>query len=67
MNDQILINDQPMMLQDGQSLENLLQTYGAKEPYVVAINKTFVPHSAYAQQQLQAGDRIEVLQPIQGG
>lgn len=67
MSDQVLINGHPMTLQDGQSLENLLHSFGAKEPYVVAVNEIFVPRSAYAQQQLQAGDHVEVLQPIQGG
>lgn len=67
MTNQVLINEQAVTLQDGQSLQGLLHTYGAKEPYVVAVNNTFVPRSAYAAQYLQAGDRIEVLQPIQGG
>lgn len=67
MSTQVLINDQPTSLEDGQTLSCLLENYGAKEPYVVAINEVFVPRSAYAHQQIQAGDRIEVLQPIQGG
>ena len=67
MSEQVLINDQPIALQNGQTLQNLLEVYGAQEPYVVAINEVFVPRSHHANQQLQAGDRIEVLQPIQGG
>ena len=63
----VLINDQTATLQAGQTLQSLLDDFGAKEPYVVAINQTFVPRSCYEQQSLQAGDRIEVLQPIQGG
>ena len=64
---EVLINNQTVILQAGQTLQSLLDDFGAKEPYVVAINQTFVPRSCYQQQSLQAGDRIEVLQPIQGG
>ena len=67
MTNQVLINDQPVTLQTGQTLQSLLDQFGAQEPYVVAINQTFVPHSCYEQQPLQSGDQIEVLQPIQGG
>lgn len=63
----VLINDQPVTLQANQSLQMLLDEFGAQEPYVVAVNQTFVPRSCYEQQSLQAGDRIEILQPIQGG
>lgn len=67
MSDQVLINDQPVTLQDGQTLQSVLESYGAQEPYVVAINQTFIPRSSHAVQALQPGDRIEILQPIQGG
>jgi len=67
MTTQVLINDQPVTLLTNQTLQTLLDQFGAQEPYVVAVNQTFVPRSCYAQQSLQSGDRIEVLQPIQGG
>lgn len=67
MTTQVLINGQPVTLQANQTLQMLLDEFDAQEPYVVAINQTFVPRSCYAQQSLQTGDRIEVLQPIQGG
>ena len=67
MTSQVLINDQAIFLQAGQTLQTLLDQFGAQPPYVVALNQTFVPRSHYAQQTLQNGDRIEVLKPIQGG
>jgi sulfur carrier protein len=67
MTTQVLINDQPVTLQKGQTLADILDEYGTQEPFVVALNQTFVPRSCYAQQTLQNGDCIEVLQPIQGG
>ncbi|MEZ5523742.1 MAG: sulfur carrier protein ThiS [Pseudomonadales bacterium] len=67
MSEKILINGQPIPLQNDQSLLSLLEQFGAREPYVVALNETFIPRSSYLEQQVQAGDRIEVLQPIQGG
>ncbi len=35
--------------------------------FAVAINQTFVPRSNYATTELQAGDDIEILSPMQGG
>ena len=35
--------------------------------YAVAVNETFVPRSHYAALELQNGDRIELLVPMQGG
>jgi sulfur carrier protein len=37
------------------------------EAFAVAINETFVPRSTYAQTQVQAGDSIEVVSPLEGG
>lgn len=35
--------------------------------YAVAINETFVPRSEYINKVLQAGDRVEIVIPMQGG
>jgi len=67
MTTQVIINDQPFELGSAQNLLDLLERFGATEPFVVAINQEFVPRSCYAKQKLSADDRIEILQPIQGG
>ena len=36
-------------------------------PCAVAVNQAFVPQSDYAATQLQDGDQVEVLVPMQGG
>lgn len=35
--------------------------------YAVAVNETFVPRSEYIKKTLQAGDRVEIVMPMQGG
>lgn len=49
------------------SLDELLIQYGAKPPFAIAINGTFVAQSDYATTKLQAGDHIDVVAPIFGG
>ncbi len=67
MSSQVSINGEPFHLPNSQTLQALLEQFGAKQPYVVALNMAFVPQSGYATQILKNGDRIDVLQPIQGG
>ena len=35
--------------------------------FAVACNNEFVPRSTYGQQQLNEGDKIEIVSPMQGG
>lgn len=35
--------------------------------FAVALNMTHIPHSQYANTQVQGGDEIEILMPMQGG
>lgn len=35
--------------------------------FAVAVNEAFIPRADYADTPLQSGDRVEVLQPMQGG
>ncbi|ATC93428.1 sulfur carrier protein ThiS [Pseudoalteromonas tunicata] len=64
----IIFNGQTLALATAQiNLTELLQHQGAKEPFAVAVNQTFVPRSRCDDYQIQAGDSIELLSPIQGG
>jgi sulfur carrier protein len=63
----ILINDKPFALPDGAALTDALAALGATPPFAVAVNREFVPRSAYAARALQSGDRIEVIRPVTGG
>ena len=62
----IHINGEERPLQSEHLLE-LLQQWGAKPPYAVALNGKFISRDCLAEQVVQTGDRIEVLSPIPGG
>ena len=65
---QIMINGKIEELPKEQNLTDFLSNY---KPYsrwsAVAVNGHFVPKSCYASTILKADDRVEILQPAQGG
>ncbi|MGJ7613807.1 MULTISPECIES: sulfur carrier protein ThiS [unclassified Variovorax] len=63
----ILINDQPFALPDNALLTDALAASNATPPFAVAVNREFVPRSAYAARALRPDDRIEVIRPVTGG
>ncbi|MGS2724215.1 sulfur carrier protein ThiS [Porticoccus sp. GXU_MW_L64] len=63
----ISINGETHNVAENTSLPQLLAQYGAREPYVVAVNSEFVPRPDYVQMTLKAGDLIDIVQPLQGG
>jgi sulfur carrier protein len=63
----ILINDKPYTLPDSATLTDALTALEAVPPFAVAVNREFVPRSAYAARTLQPDDRIEVIRPVTGG
>ncbi|MDP9898767.1 sulfur carrier protein ThiS [Variovorax ginsengisoli] len=63
----VLINDTPYTLAEDALLTDALQAIDATPPFAVAINRAFVPRSAYATRVLAADDRIEVIRPVTGG
>lgn len=63
----LTINGVEREISGGKSLLSLLQEINASEPYAVAVNQAFVPRAKCEEHQLNEGDKIEVLSPIQGG
>jgi sulfur carrier protein len=63
----ILINDKPFTLPDQATLTDALAALEATPPFAVAVNREFVPRSAYASRALQPEDRVEVIRPVTGG
>ena len=63
----ILINDKPYTLPEPATLTDALAALNATPPFAVAVNREFVPRSAYAARALQPDDRIEVIRPVTGG
>ena len=49
-------------------LDRVLVDLGYRDRKVaVAVNETFVPRTAWADQIIESGDRLDVVAPIQGG
>ncbi len=63
----ILINDKPFALPEHATLTDALAALDATPPFAVAVNREFVPRSAYAARALQPDDRVEVIRPVTGG
>ena len=64
---EILINQRVLTIPEPASVADALALFGAKPPFAVAVNGHFVARASHAEQQLQAGDRIDVVQPVVGG
>jgi sulfur carrier protein len=62
----IIVNGKPLHA-DSQSLFKVLRSFGAVPPFAVAINGEFIPQSQHHNTQINEGDSIELLSPIQGG
>lgn len=48
-------------------LADILNDWGAKAPFVVAINHQFIPSEKHATTSVNENDNIDILSPIQGG
>ncbi len=64
---QIFINHQPRELPEGATLADAIQALQPQPPFAAAVNLQFVPRTAYGQQALHDGDRIEIIAPVTGG
>jgi sulfur carrier protein len=64
---EIVINQQPLSVPMHATVADALAAYGAKPPYAVAVNGDFVARGLHGQHNLQAGDRLDVVQPVAGG
>ena len=63
----VLINDMPHTLPEPATVADALAAMRAVPPYAVAVNREFVPRSAYAAHTLKNDDRLEVIRPVTGG
>jgi len=62
----ITINGEQLTIKSAVLVE-VLQNFGAKPPFAVAINGEFIPQSLHGNTTINEGDSIELLSPIQGG
>lgn len=64
----ILFNKISMPWQEPITLAELLRAQGYVESgFAVAINQEFMPRAQYEVYRVQAGDKIDVMVPMQGG
>ena len=65
---QIVINGEQKSVVEGLSSQQLLEQLGlTQQKCALEVNEEIVPRSVYAQQILQAGDRVEIIHAIGGG
>ena len=48
-------------------MADAIAAMAARPPFAVAVNTVFVPNTHYAEQLLQADDRVEIISPVTGG
>ena len=64
----IEINGEKRELDRSRVLADAIRDWGYEgQPIAVAYNDEFVPRGRYAEIQLQNGDRLEIVAPMQGG
>ena len=62
------INGEPREIEAGLTIADLLQQLGAPERGIaIAKNERVVPRSAFADERIAEGDRIEIIQAVAGG
>jgi sulfur carrier protein len=65
----VSFNGESFAIHQGMMLADFLQGrgYAPDQRMACAINTQFVPKGQYASRELQNGDRIDVVAPVQGG
>lgn len=64
----IIFNSNELTFTETVTLKEVLETKGFHDGYfAIAINRQFIPRSAYANTSLNDGDQIDVVTPMQGG
>ncbi len=66
MSIQIVVNGQNFEL-NGQSIADVVVQMEPNKPFAVAVNTQFVPKGSYETVVLQAGDVVDIVNPIVGG
>ncbi len=65
---QIYLNGEERQFSDNMTMNELVQQLGLGEQrFAIEVNEELVPRSSFDQHQLQAGDRVEIVQAIGGG
>jgi len=63
----IEVNNEVVEIEQGLTLAKFLEWYQQTGNFAVAINMEFVPRSLYSERVLNESDKIEIVEPMQGG
>lgn len=64
----VSVNGEIKELQEGLNVREMIEALEYKtKGFAVAVNTTFVSIASYEDTQIQAGDTIDILAPVQGG
>jgi len=65
---QILVNGEPTNVSDSIPMSELIKQLGLGERRLaVEVNQELVPRSRFAEHELRAGDRVEIIHAVGGG
>ncbi len=64
---EISVNSQPSTIHKNMMVLDYLHDEKIEGRFLVVINDEVLPKSSYANTQLNAGDRIDIMSPISGG
>ncbi|GAA0207725.1 hypothetical protein GCM10009123_14030 [Kangiella japonica] len=64
---QIEVNSEFLDIEQKMTLAEFLKWYKQSGNFAVAVNMEFVPRSLYAETVLKANDKLEIVEPMQGG
>lgn len=64
---EVILNGEAYALEQACNIDRLVNTLQLEGKFAIEVNQTIVPRSEFTSTQLQAGDKIEIVQAIGGG
>lgn len=63
----IVVNNEAIELEQEMNIAQFIDWFKQTGNFAVAVNMEFIPRSLYAETVLKDKDKIEIVQPMQGG
>ena len=64
---EVILNGESYALEQACNIDKLVDTLQLEGKFAIEVDQTIVPRSEFTNTQLQAGDKIEIVQAIGGG
>jgi sulfur carrier protein len=64
---EVILNGESYALEQACNIDKLVDTLQLEGKFAIEVNQIIVPRSEFPNTQLQAGDKIEIVQAIGGG